>query len=450
MDFEGNTLLLTGPCNTFKYIRKDPDYNLNVIHNQINDMDRSRKISTNFTTHSWSQETGHILVCTDNGEMIICENSGDYKAFIMDAQPGTMIEAVVSLSNGFLVAQGQFFFIYRTSRVDDRAPLKLIGERCTLAINNEPSHQGGTNIIESMCVNSKENFVYVTTSQGQMIGGYLDCKAANGPPYSATFDYVQGLFHKNEITGLDVCIRKQLIVTCSRDKTVNIWDYNNRSLEIQTQFPEECLAVAFHPSGLHLVVAMQDKIQMCNVLSKSIVSFKSHPIKACTEIKFSHGGNMFACVANQKDIHVYNFYTSDCPPTMMFTGHVQRVRCIDWFENDLGFTTCCLGGNIYFYDLHQHQKNLKAIGVRNNEKDYNKKEVKFTSVVNVPGKPYEVLAVGSDKMITSNAVLKRGQKEMMPDDLPVVISQIVITPSGKSVITGVGAGAGETDRPGAI
>lgn len=35
---------------------------------------------------------------------------------------------------------------------------------------------------------------------------------------------------------------------------------------------------------------------------------------------------------------------------------------------------------------------------------------------------------------------------MMPDDLPAVISQIVITPSGKSVIAGVG----EADRPGAI
>jgi len=34
----------------------------------------------------------------------------------------------------------------------------------------------------------------------------------------------------------------------------------------------------------------------------------------------------------------------------------------------------------------------------------------------------------------------------MPDDLPSVISQLVITPSGKSVIAGVG----ETDRPGAI
>ena len=66
---------------------------------------------------------------------------------------------------------------------------------------------------------------------------------------------------------------------------------------------------------------MSDKIQMCNVISKSIVSFKSQPIKGCSEIKFSHGGHMFACIANSKDINVFNFYTSECPPTMMFGGH---------------------------------------------------------------------------------------------------------------------------------
>jgi len=65
-----------------------------------------------------------------------------------------------------------------------------------------------------------------------------------------------------------------LIVTCSKDKTVNIWDYATRNLEIQTTFPEECLAVAFHPSGLHLIVAMADKILMCNILSRTITSFK--------------------------------------------------------------------------------------------------------------------------------------------------------------------------------
>ena len=218
-----------------------------------------------------------------------------------------------------------------------------------------------------------------------MIVGDLDCLSNQTPPLNAHFDYLQGQFHKGEITGLDVCIRKHLIVTCSRDKTVNIWDYATRTLEIQTTFAEECLAVAFHPSGLHLVVAMQDKILMCNILSRSINSFKSHPIKGCTEIRFAHGGHLFACAANQKDIHVFNFYTTDCPVTMQFTGHVNRVRCIDWFENDLGFTTCGLDGNIYFYDLYKVGRE-KEPGKRNTEKDYNKKEVKFTSVCNVPGK----------------------------------------------------------------
>ena len=159
---------------------------------------------------------------------------------------------------------------------------------------------------------------------------------------------------------------------------------------------------------------------MCNVISKSIVSFKSHPIKGCSEIKFSHGGHMFACIANSKDINVFNFYTSECPPTMMFGGHSQKIKSIDWFENDLGFTTCCLGGNIYFYDLYAYQKNLKVIGTRNSDKDITKKGVGLSSVVNFPGKQYEFLAVGNDRMITSNAPTKKGQKDST--EIPSVLS----------------------------
>ena len=73
---EGHSILLTGPCNTFKYIKKDLDNNLVTEFSQLANMEQGRKISQNFTCHAWSQATGHILVCTDNGEMIICENSG--------------------------------------------------------------------------------------------------------------------------------------------------------------------------------------------------------------------------------------------------------------------------------------------------------------------------------------------------------------------------------------
>ena len=86
----------------------------------------------------------------------------------------------------------------------------------------------------------------------------------------ASFSYVMGPFHRDEITGLDVCIRKELIATCSKDRSVSIWNYATRTHELSHTQQEECLAVAFHPSGLHIIVAVQDRVIMYNVLSKTI------------------------------------------------------------------------------------------------------------------------------------------------------------------------------------
>ena len=119
-----------------------------------------------------------------------------------------------------------------------------------------------------MAANDDENKVYAVTSHGQLISAPIVLESNDlGMKDKIKFDYVIGSFHKTEITGLDVNIRKELIVTCSRDKTVNIWNYTTKSHEISQTFPEECLTVAFHPSGLHLIIALQDKIVWCNVLS---------------------------------------------------------------------------------------------------------------------------------------------------------------------------------------
>jgi cilia- and flagella-associated protein 57 len=102
---------------------------------------------------------------------------------------------------------------------------------------------------------------------------------------------------------------------------------------------------------------------VCNILSNSINVPKVLLIKGCNEIRFSNGGHLFAAVASTCLIHVYNFYTHECTERMQFIGHSQRVMCIDWFANDMGFTTCGLDGNIYFYDLYFG----KEIGERNRD-----------------------------------------------------------------------------------
>ena len=81
---------------------------------------------------------------------------------------------------------------------------------------------------------------------------------------------------------------------------------------------DECMAIAFHPSGLHFIVALPDKVNICNLLSKDVKVKTSLPIKGCTEISFAHGGHLFACAAGQgnREIHIYNFYTNELPKSM--------------------------------------------------------------------------------------------------------------------------------------
>jgi len=60
-------------------------------------------------------------------------------------------------------------------------------------------------------------------------------------------------FHGLSITGLDTCIRKPLIATCSLDRSVRVWNYNDMGTDINKTFTEECFSVSFHPSGMFII-----------------------------------------------------------------------------------------------------------------------------------------------------------------------------------------------------
>ena len=66
------------------------------------------------------------------------------------------------------------------------------------------------------------------------------------------FDILGTNNHQGPITGLDICIRKPLIVTVSTDKSVRLWNYLDRSCELTKFFPDEIYSVAIHPTGLQV------------------------------------------------------------------------------------------------------------------------------------------------------------------------------------------------------
>lgn len=130
-----------------------------------------------------------------------------------------------------------------------------------------------------------------------------------------------------------------------------------------------------------------------NVLSKNLIPFKSIQIKHCSEVQFSNGGHLFAATQSNNAIQVYNFYTNESPPQYFHKGHVGKVRCIDWFDDDMGFASTGMNGEVYLWDF----VNLKDGSNRIDE--FTKRNVAMTSVVNIPGRYCEAYCCGSDAKI---------------------------------------------------
>ena len=201
----------------------------------------------------------------------------------------------------------------------------------------------------STCLSQSEDKLYCVTEQNQL--KKVDIPLYDGADASMRFEDVHCGFHSQEITGLDVCIRKQMIVTCSKDRSVKVWNYVNKTVEISYAMQEEPLAVAFHPSGSHVVVSVPDKIMIFNVLSKNLGFQNSIQAKHCHEIQFSNGGHLFVAAQGAQSAVVYNFYSGES--IFKISRHSQRIRSIDWFEDDTGFVTAGQAGEIYFWDLNQ-------------------------------------------------------------------------------------------------
>ena len=56
-----------------------------------------------------------------------------------------------------------------------------------------------------------------------------------------------------------------MIATCSEDKTVRIWNYADRKLDIVETYQDQAHSIAFQPSGFHVVVGFADRVWMMNV-----------------------------------------------------------------------------------------------------------------------------------------------------------------------------------------
>ncbi len=139
-DLNSQTILVTGPNNTYHYLKqkRDPEGNpmFSHEHSQINSLEEGRVNSTNFTCHTWSKSTGMILVCSDSGDMILCQNNGAYKSYILQSPQGNSIDCAYSFSKGFLIGVEGSFYIFKDEDGDQRALLVQDGDRVWVRVSD--------------------------------------------------------------------------------------------------------------------------------------------------------------------------------------------------------------------------------------------------------------------------------------------------------------------------
>jgi len=219
--------------------------------------------------------------------------------------------------------------------------------------------------VRCMTLTSTEDNIAFSTENNQLMKVVV---LMERPADEAKYDYLLGFpFHSRAIQGMDVCIKKNLVATCSIDKTVRIWNNSNPpTLELCELYSDEAYSVAFHPSGFHIIVGFTDRVRMMNVFThpkKGLKSYQTIPIKGCREIRFSNGGQLFACTS-QSNINVYKFYTGENTQDMIYKMHLGPVRCLHWLDDDSGFISGGWDGNVCCWKLFPDKDDDKDVNPR--------------------------------------------------------------------------------------
>ena len=107
----------------------------------------------------------------------------------------------------------------------------------------------------SLCLSPKEDLIVALTSDLLLYSFPLKKKEKDSAQKRNSFTTFLHPFHSGPIEGLDIChrfdqlfpdhqisiigCRKPLIVTCSKDQTIRVWNYLTKGMELAKKFREE-------------------------------------------------------------------------------------------------------------------------------------------------------------------------------------------------------------------
>lgn len=312
-----------------------------------------------------------LLLGMADGEVLMIEGLEVRATF--SCENGISVESIVSSVKGFVVGQDN-----GVVTIFERDEKEIFRKARSFAIENQAVK------VRHLAISPNDEHLICSLENYQVYSLPLSNSEIMKTD-EMNFEVLGTNNHWAAITGMDACVRKPLIATCSTDKTVRLWNYIDRTCELIKSFSEEMYSIALHPSGLMVIVGFADKLRLMTVLMDDLRVIKELGIKACRECSFSTGGQYFACV-NGTTISIYNTYT--CDNVGNLRGHNGKVKSIFWSPDDSKLVSAGVDGAVYEWRLKDFKR----------EKEHVLKGCNYSSVVSTPDCK-TIYATGTDRKI---------------------------------------------------
>ncbi|NXN86691.1 CFA57 protein, partial [Bombycilla garrulus] len=282
--------------------------------------------------------------------------------------------------------------------------------------------KSGRQDITCICFSPSEEMMVVNTNKNQL---YMFTMFSTKLIREKTsyFTYMNFPLHSNSITGLDMCIWKPILATCSLDRSVRIWNYKANTLELCKEYQEEAYTVSLHPTGLFCLVGFSDKLRFITLLYEDMHVFQEFAVKKCRECSFSNGGHLFAAV-NGNVIQIYSSITFENVTNLK--GHTGEVHAIKWSADDTKFVSCDTHGAVYEWNLLTGKKESECVV-----------KTCIYSSISLTYDAKIIFAVGSDQ------TLKEISKSSIQHEVPahdVVYTTVAVSRSGRMIFVGTSLG----------
>ncbi|XP_071420692.1 cilia- and flagella-associated protein 57 isoform X1 [Pithys albifrons albifrons] len=276
--------------------------------------------------------------------------------------------------------------------------------------------------VTCICFSPSEETMVISTNKNQL---YMFTMVSNKLIKEKTsyFAYLNFPLHSDSITGLDMCIWKPILATCSLDRSVRIWNYKTNTLELCKEYPEEAYTVSLHPTGLFCLVGFSDKLRFISLLYEDMHVFKEFAVRKCRECSFSNGGHLFAAV-DGNEIQIYSSITFDNISNLK--GHSGKIHAIKWSADDAKFVSCDTHGAVYQWNLLTGQKESECV-----------LKTCIYSSISLSSDAKIIFAVGSDQ------TLKEISESLIQHEVPAygtVYTAVAVSHSGRMVYVGTSLG----------